>query len=78
MIPEKPYRDASQLVLNRIYRNETAEQAYLAAKDLGIDYIAFGRLERRAYTTGATHIAASPELFERVFRNEEMTIFRVE
>jgi hypothetical protein len=78
MVPEKPYRDASEQVLRRIFRNSSAEEAYTAAKELGIDYLAFGRVERRLYTTGATHIAAAPELFPRVFRNDEMTIFRVE
>jgi len=78
MIPEKPYKDASEQVLQHIYRNQSADEAYLAAKELGIGYIAFGRVERRTYTDAASRIAARPELFPRVFRNEEMTIFRVE
>jgi len=78
MIPERPYRQAADQVLGYIYRSESADQAYLTAKNLGIAYVAFGRLERRLYGPAASRIAARPELFTQVFRNDEMTIFRVE
>ena len=63
MIPEKPYRDAADKVRRRIFRASSAEQAYLAAKDLGIDYLAFGRIERRTYAPGGGADRGEPGAF---------------
>jgi len=78
MIPEKPYRDASEEIRRRIFLGTSVEDIYLAARQFGINYLVFGRVERRHYTAGASLIAASPELFPRVFRNDEITIFQVQ
>jgi hypothetical protein len=77
MIPERPYREAAEEVRDYIFKAGTAEEAHAFAKDLGVDYLACGRLERRTYGAAIAKIADSPALFERVFRNDEMTIFRV-
>lgn len=48
------------------------------AKYLKINFLAMGVPERRAYVSGIAQIAARPDLFTPVFRNDEMTIFKVE
>jgi len=77
MTPRKPYQDASDQVYGEIFRARTADEAYRMARFLGIDYLALGIPERRAYREGIAHMVARPDLFARVFRNDEMTVFRV-
>lgn len=78
MTPIRPYREAADDVYWGIYRANSASEAHGMAKFMGIDYLVFGRVERRAYPEMAAEIAAHTELFPLVFRNDEMTIFKVE
>ena len=77
MIPLKPYEDQSENVRRRIYRSASADDAYSVAVELGIDYLVFGRAERKAYPDVLANIAGRHDLFEVVFQNQAMTIYRV-
>ena len=78
MTPSRPYREAADDVYWGIFRARSADEAYSMAKYLQINFLAMGVPERRAYVSGIAQIAARPDLFTPVFRNDEMTIFRVE
>jgi hypothetical protein len=78
MIPMRPYREAADNLYWGVFRARSADEAHNFAQFLGIDFLAVGRMERRAYASGIAQIAARPDLFAPVFRNPEMTIFRVE
>lgn len=78
MTPLRPYREASDDVYWGIFRARSADEAHNMATFLGIDFLALGVPERRAYVSGIAQIAARPDLFTVVFRNDEMTIFRVD
>ncbi len=78
MIPIKPYRDAADDVYWGIFRAKSADEAHAMARDKGINYLAMGRPELREFASGVAQIASRPDLFVQVFRNDEMTVFRVE
>jgi hypothetical protein len=78
MTPMRPYREAADEVYWGIFRARSADEAHNMARFLGINFLAAGIPERRAYVTGIANIASRPDLFAPVFRNDEMTIFRVE
>ncbi len=78
MTPMRPYREAADDVYWGIFRARSADEAHNMARFLGINFLATGIPERRAYATAIGNIASRPDLFAPVFRNDEMTIFRVE
>lgn len=78
MTPSRPYREAADDVYWGIFRARSPDEAYNMAKYLKINFLAMGVPERRAYVSGIAQIAARPDLFTPVFRNDEMTIFKVE
>lgn len=78
MTPITPYREAADDVYWGIFRARSADEAHNMATFMGIDYLAMGIPERRAYPSGVGQIASRPDLFAPMFRNDEMTIFRVE
>jgi hypothetical protein len=77
MIPLKPYQEESDNVRWGIYRSVSAEEAHRVATFLGIDYLVFGRVERKAYPDALANIAGRPDLFEIVFQNDAMTLYKV-
>ncbi len=77
MIPLRPYREESDNVRWGIYRNVSAEGAHVVAGFLGIDYLVFGTVEREAYPEGLAAIGGRPDLFEVVFRNDAITIYKI-
>jgi hypothetical protein len=78
MTPMRPYREAADYVYFGVFRARSADEAHNMARFLGINFLAAGIPERRAYAAGIANMASRPDLFAPVFRNNEMTIFRVE
>jgi hypothetical protein len=78
MTPLRPYREAADEVYSGIFRAASADAAYDVATSMGINFLALGKPERRAYAASIAQMASRPDLFTPVFRNDEMTILRVE
>jgi len=78
MIPLRPYQQTAESIRSGIYRNSSATDAHVMAQFLGIDYIVVGPPERRAYRGELDRLAQRPDLFAPVFRNDVITIYRVE
>ena len=78
MTPSRPYRESADDVYWGIFRARSADEAHNMAQFMGINFLALGIPERRAYVSGIAQMAERPDLFTPVFRNDEMTIFRVE
>jgi hypothetical protein len=77
MIPFTKYQQASETVKAGIFDATSAADAHRMAQALHVDYLWVGDLERRNYRRIADDIAAHPELFQQVFRNDEVTIYAV-
>jgi len=77
MIPRRHYELASNEVYWGIFRATSADEAYHTAELLGVDYILIGAPERRMYGGMLTQLAANPDLFEEVFKNNAAAIFKV-
>jgi hypothetical protein len=77
MTPSHPYREAADDIYWGVFRARSAEEAHNTARFMTVDYLALGIPERRAYATAIAHMASRRDLFEPVFRNDEMTVFRV-
>ena len=77
MIPARPYELASDTVRLGIFKAPTADDGYRIAREMQIDYLFTGRPERHFYRPAVMAMEAAPNLFERVFRNDAITIFKV-
>lgn len=77
MIPLQPYRIASEIVRSGIFRTVSAVDAHATARELRIDYLLVGEVERRHYGPSIALINASPDLFLPVFQNTAVTIYRI-
>jgi uncharacterized membrane protein len=77
MIPFEKFHEASSVVNVRIFESASAVEAHGVAIALGIDYLWIGEIERKAYRPAVVRIAARPDLFPQVFKNNEVTIFAV-
>jgi uncharacterized membrane protein len=62
---------------DRIYSTIDADEAVAIARELKIDYIFVGRVERDAFGATANKFADRPDLFGRVFANEAADVFVV-
>jgi hypothetical protein len=60
-----------------LYETADAHQARDIARALRIDYLWVGSAERGAYAAGAAKFDTAPALFSRVFRNDEVAVYRV-
>ena len=60
-----------------MYATPDAQAAWDTARALRIDYIWIDRTERTAYPSGMAKFDVSPDRFEPVFRNNEVSIYRV-
>jgi hypothetical protein len=60
---------------DRIYATEDADQAVTIWRDLKIDYLYVGRVEREAFGPGAAKFSAHPDRFGRVFANDEAAVY---
>lgn len=77
MIPAKPYEMATATVKTGIFQAGSAADAHQIARSMGIDYVLFGTVERRAYRGAFEAFGKQPEYFPIVFRNADVTIFQV-
>jgi hypothetical protein len=77
MIPLRPYQEATENVRASIFRASDAESAHTMATFMGIDYILVGDVERRHYPDGIAAMAARPELFPPVFKNDAVAIYGI-
>jgi hypothetical protein len=72
-VPEYHERSAR---VHDLFATANAQQAWDIARALRIDYIYVDAVERRAYPEGVAKFEGTP-LFQRVFRNGEVTIYKV-
>ena len=77
MIPLQPYRSASDSVRHGIFNAHDPAEAHHMARALNIEYLVVGPPEQRAYAQGVQTIASRPDLFNQVFTNDALTIYRV-
>jgi uncharacterized membrane protein len=71
-----PEYDIRSDEVQKIYAYADAERAWRSAMSLGIDYLWVDATERAAYPNVAK-FADHPEWFSPVFRNREVTIYRI-
>ncbi|HWP66181.1 MAG TPA: hypothetical protein VNO26_09735, partial [Candidatus Limnocylindria bacterium] len=76
MVPLAKYEAASARI-REIYRSTDAADAYSRAARERIDYLVVGAPERAAYPQLERLLDSRPDLFVPVFRNGEMTIYRL-
>jgi hypothetical protein len=77
MIPFRKFEEASEVVRMGIFSAASARDAHAMARALRIDYVWVGDLERRTYRPAVDAIAAHPDLFAQVFKNDVVTIYEV-
>jgi hypothetical protein len=77
MIPLSKYEHATKNVHQGVFQAATPEQAHAMAVYLRIDYLLISATERRHYAGVVAAMDARPDLFEPVFKNESVTIYRV-
>jgi hypothetical protein len=77
MIPLRPYQQVTDQIRDGIFRAGHAADAHATARLLQVQYVVVGEVERAAYPAGVARLAEAPALFEEVFRNERVTIYRV-
>jgi hypothetical protein len=76
MIPLQKYRDASARV-TEVFRQEEAAKAYALAAELRLQYVWLGPVERARYPRLEQALDGAPYWFKPVFRNSEVSIYRV-
>jgi hypothetical protein len=75
--PGSEYAEKSARV-KTMYATGSASEAHDIASSLRIDYVWIDRVERAAYPTGVAKFDRAPSLFAPVFKNGEVTIYRVQ
>ena len=76
LLPAPMYEEGSRRIQSMF---QTApEVSHDTARRLRIDYLWVDDYDRRAYPDGVARLAAAPDYFEPVFRNAEVTIYRVQ
>lgn len=76
LLPSPEYANRSHRV-RTIFATANAREAVDIARKLRIDYLYVDRDDRAAYPDGMSKFTSSPDLFERVFENHEVSIYRV-
>jgi uncharacterized membrane protein len=76
LLPLPEYRERSEQA-RRIFSGGSASDAHDSAERLGVDYVWVDAADRLAYGRGVRYLEGTPELFEPVFRNSEVTVFAV-
>jgi hypothetical protein len=77
MIPMRPYQEATDDLYWGVFQVGTAAESHAWARFFGIDYLLIGTPERHHYREAVINIAAAPDLFPAVFKNDDVTVFRV-
>ena len=70
-----PEYDALAARADRIYETGDVDEAVALWRELKIDYLYVGRVEREAYPAGTAKFTAHPEHFGRVFSNDEVAVY---
>ncbi|MGE3956256.1 MAG: hypothetical protein AB7H96_06010 [Vicinamibacterales bacterium] len=70
-----PEYDAIAERADRIFATEDPAEAVALWRDLKIDYLYVGRVEREEFPAGTAKFDAHPERFGRVFANDEVAIY---
>ena len=70
-----PEYDAMAARADRIYDTADVDEAVALCRELKIDYLYVGRVEREAYATGTAKFMAHPGHFGRVFSNDEVAVY---
>jgi hypothetical protein len=74
-VPE--YREKSDRV-KAMYATPDAREAFTIARSLRIDYVYVDRVERTAYPAGVSKFDRTPQYFAPAYRNDEVTVYRVQ
>jgi hypothetical protein len=77
MIPRQKYLDRSAAIHRQLFGARDAREAHAFAVSQGIDYILVGPPERSANVDCEQRFGAAPGLFTLMFRNREVSLFRV-
>lgn len=70
-----PEYDALAARADRLYETEDPDEALAIWRELKIDYLYVGRVEREAFAAGTAKFGAHPERFGRVFSNDEAAVY---
>lgn len=76
LLPIPEYRERSATV-RRIFETDDAKEALTLARRLRLDYIYVDHEDLAAYPSGTQKFDRHPDLFERVFANGSVRIYRV-
>jgi hypothetical protein len=77
LVDDPEYHDRSERV-RVMYTTGDAREAWTIARALRINYVYVDGTERRAYPLGVSKFDTAPGFFAPVFRNAEVTIYRVQ
>jgi hypothetical protein len=77
LVADPEYLERSERV-RRMYATPTAQEAWDLARALRIDYVWIDDVERAAYPAGMPKFDSSPQFFAPAFRNDRVTIYRVQ
>lgn len=70
-----PEYEALAARADRLYATDDASEAAAIARDLGVDYIYVGRVERDAFPAGSEKFDTHPAVFGRVFSNDDASVY---
>jgi hypothetical protein len=76
LLPSPEYTERSNRV-RTLFATPNADEASAIGRKLRIDYLYVDRDDRAAYPEGTRKFDEHPALFEAVFRNAEVTVYRV-
>ena len=76
LLPIPAYKERSGTV-KRIFETDDAKEGLALARRLRLDYIYVDQEDLTAYPVGTRKFDEHPELFERVFSNGTVRIYRV-
>ena len=76
LLPLPEYEQRSQLV-RTAFATTHAEEAWAILRRLRVDYIYVDPEDRAVYASGLAKFDTSPDKFERVFSNSDVSIYRV-
>jgi len=76
LLPLPEYGERSAMV-RTLFATENTDEAVSIARRLRIDYLYVDTVDRAAYSEGVRKFDQQPMLFDRVYVNEEVSIYRV-
>ena len=76
LLPTPEYGERSERV-RALFATPNADEAQAIARKLRLDYLYVDRDDRAAYPDGTRKFDERPEIFERVFQNAEVSVYRM-